>query len=50
MSKWELEAHQVSKQFPDGTLALQEIEWAEQKGQTMALICESVSVKTTIFR
>jgi osmoprotectant transport system ATP-binding protein len=50
MSKWELEAHQVSKQFPDGTLALQEIDWAVQKGETMALIGESGSGKTTLLR
>ena len=50
MSKWELETHQVSKQFPDGTLALQEIDWAVYKGETMALIGESGSGKTTLLR
>jgi osmoprotectant transport system ATP-binding protein len=50
MSKWELEARQVSKQFPDGTLALQEIDWAVHKGETMALIGESGSGKTTLLR
>jgi osmoprotectant transport system ATP-binding protein len=50
MSKWELEAHKVSKQFPDGTLALQEINWAVHKGETMALIGESGSGKTTLLR
>lgn len=50
MSKWELEAHKISKQFPDGTLALQEINWAVHKGETMALIGESGSGKTTLLR
>jgi len=47
---WELEARQLSKQFPDGTYALQDINWAVQQGETMALIGESGSGKTTLLR
>ncbi len=50
MSTWELEARQISKQFPDGTCALQDIDWRVQKGETMALIGESGSGKTTLLR
>jgi osmoprotectant transport system ATP-binding protein len=50
MSTWELEARQISKQFPDGTCALQDIDWEVQKGETMALIGESGSGKTTLLR
>jgi osmoprotectant transport system ATP-binding protein len=45
-----LEIHQASKQFPDGTYALQNIEWSVQEGETMALIGESGSGKTTLLR
>ena len=47
---WELEARQLSKQFPDGTYALQNIDWRVQQGETMALIGESGSGKTTLLR
>jgi osmoprotectant transport system ATP-binding protein len=45
-----LETRQISKQFPDGTYALQNIEWSVQEGETMALIGESGSGKTTLLR
>ena len=47
---WELEAQQLSKQFPDGTDALQDINWGVKQGETMALIGESGSGKTTLLR
>ena len=50
MSTWELEARQISKQFPDGTCALQGIDWGVSQGETMALIGESGSGKTTLLR
>jgi osmoprotectant transport system ATP-binding protein len=50
MNSLALEFHQVSKQFPDGTYALQQIEWGVQEGETMALIGESGSGKTTVLR
>ncbi|MEO6201954.1 MAG: ATP-binding cassette domain-containing protein [Nitrospirales bacterium] len=45
-----LEIQQVSKQFPDGTYALRNIEWRVKEGETMALIGESGSGKTTFLR
>ncbi len=45
-----LEARRVSKQFPDGTHALEHIDWAVQEGETVALIGESGSGKTTLLR
>lgn len=50
MNSLALETHQVSKQFPDGTYGLQNIEWGVQEGETMALIGESGSGKTTLLR
>ena len=50
MNPWALEIQQVSKQFPDGTYALQNIEWSMTEGETMALIGESGSGKTTFLR
>ena len=47
---WELEIQCVSKRFPDGTYALQNIDWGVQQGETMALIGESGSGKTTLLR
>jgi osmoprotectant transport system ATP-binding protein len=47
---WELEVQRVSKGFPDGTYALQNIDWGVQHGETMALIGESGSGKTTLLR
>ena len=47
---WELEASQLSKRFPDGTFALQDINWRVKQGETMALIGESGSGKTTLLR
>lgn len=47
---WELEARQLSKRFPDGTNALQDINWEVKQGETMALIGESGSGKTTLLR
>ncbi len=46
----ELEVQQVSKRFPDGTYALQDIDWGVKQGETMALIGESGSGKTTLLR
>lgn len=45
-----MEIRQVSKQFPDGTYALQNIEWSVREGETMVLIGESGSGKTTLLR
>lgn len=50
MSTWELETRQINKQFPDGTMALQDIDWGVYRGETMALIGESGSGKTTLLR
>lgn len=50
MKPWALEIQQVSKQFPDDTYALQNIEWGVKEGETMALIGESGSGKTTVLR
>ncbi|MDR4484733.1 MAG: ATP-binding cassette domain-containing protein [Nitrospirales bacterium] len=50
MNPWALEIQQASKQFPDGTYALQNIEWSVKEGETMALIGESGSGKTTFLR
>ena len=50
MTAWVLETQQVSKQFPDGTLALHPIDWAVGEGETMAIIGESGSGKTTLLR
>lgn len=46
----ELEALKISKRFPDGTFALQDINWSVEQGETMALIGESGSGKTTLLR
>ncbi len=40
----------VSKRFPDGTYALHDIDWEVKQGETMALIGESGSGKTTMLR
>lgn len=45
-----LEAVNVSKQFPDGTLGLQNIDWAVHPGETMVLIGQSGSGKSTLLR
>jgi osmoprotectant transport system ATP-binding protein len=50
MNRLALETRQISKQFPDGTYALQDIEWGVQEGETIALIGESGSGKTTMLR
>lgn len=50
MTAWVLETQQVSKQFPDGTLALHPMDWTVGEGETMALIGESGSGKTTLLR
>lgn len=47
---WEIETRQLSKRFPDGALALQDIDWGVKQGETMALIGESGSGKTTLLR
>jgi len=47
---WDLEARQLNKRFPDGTYALQDIDWSVKQGETMALIGESGSGKTTLLR
>ncbi len=46
----DLEARQIIKRFPDGTFALQDIDWSVKQGETMALIGESGSGKTTLLR
>lgn len=46
----ELEARKLSKRFPDGTTALEEIDWNVKQGETMVLIGESGSGKTTLLR
>jgi len=45
-----LEAVNVSKTFPDSTVALHTIHWAVRQGETMVLIGESGSGKTTFLR
>jgi osmoprotectant transport system ATP-binding protein len=50
MNPLALETQEMSKQVPDGTYALQNIEWGVQTGETMALIGESGSGKTTLLR
>ncbi|UCE63187.1 MAG: ATP-binding cassette domain-containing protein [Nitrospirota bacterium] len=45
-----LEAINVSKQFPDGTIGLQDIDWAVHPGETMVLIGQSGSGKSTLLR
>ena len=47
---WDLEVRRLSKRFPDGTYALQDINWSVKQGETMALIGESGSGKTTLLR
>jgi osmoprotectant transport system ATP-binding protein len=50
MKSLAMETRQVSKQFQDGTFALQNIEWSVREGETMVLIGESGSGKTTLLR
>ena len=50
MSTWDIEAHQINKRFPDGTVALKDVDWVVRQGETMALIGESGSGKTTLLR
>lgn len=45
-----IEAIGVTKQFPDGTIALHSVNWAVVEGETMVLIGESGSGKTTLLR
>ncbi|GJL52886.1 MAG: hypothetical protein NPIRA02_00180 [Nitrospirales bacterium] len=45
-----LEARHVTKQFTNGTFALEDINWHVRAGETMALIGESGSGKTTLLR
>lgn len=45
-----LEAINVSKQFPDGTIGLRNIDWAVHPGETMVLIGQSGSGKSTLLR
>jgi osmoprotectant transport system ATP-binding protein len=45
-----LEALNVGKQFPDGTIGLQDIDWAVHPGETMVLIGQSGSGKSTLLR
>lgn len=46
----ELKAINVTKQFPDGTMALRNLDWVVQPGETMVLIGESGSGKSTLLR
>ena len=46
----ELEVINVTKQFPDGTCALRNLDWAVHPGETMVLIGESGSGKSTLLR
>ncbi len=46
----ELEVQHLSLRFPDGTYALQEIDWEVRQSETMAIIGESGSGKTTLLR
>ncbi|MGB0910585.1 MAG: ATP-binding cassette domain-containing protein [Nitrospirales bacterium] len=50
MSNLALEARHVTKQFSNGTYALQDINWDVRIGETMVLIGESGSGKTTLLR
>ena len=50
MSNSVIEAIAVTKHFPNGTCALQNIDWSVQAGETMVLIGESGSGKTTLLR
>jgi osmoprotectant transport system ATP-binding protein len=45
-----LEAINVTKQFPDGTIGLRNIDWAVHPGETMVLIGQSGSGKSTLLR
>ena len=45
-----LEAINVSKQFPDGTIGLRNIDWAVNTGETIVLIGQSGSGKSTLLR
>ena len=45
-----LEAINVSKQFPDGTIGLRDIDWVVHSGETMVLIGQSGSGKSTLLR
>ncbi|RMH37313.1 MAG: ATP-binding cassette domain-containing protein [Nitrospirae bacterium] len=45
-----IEAFNVTKRFPDGTVALQDVTWSVLQGETMVLIGESGSGKTTLLR
>ena len=50
MSSPMLEAINVTRQFPDGTCALRQLNWAIHPGETVALIGESGSGKSTLLR
>ncbi len=45
-----LEVKHLRKQFSDGSLALEHIDWSVLQGETMAVIGESGSGKTTLLR